>query len=157
MKRLHRQVFGIRARKAAAALRGVLATKSMRSVVSIAAASIAGLLIMGSTVVKSEARTQISKPAQAPKGNAENGKKIFVKDGCYECHGREAQGSLLLGPRLGPDPIPLAAMIAYVRKPSGEMPPYTEKVVSDQELADIHAFLQSLPQPPPVKSIPILK
>jgi hypothetical protein len=38
--------------------------------------------------------------------HAENGKKIFVKYGYYESHGREAQGSLLLGPRLGPDPIP---------------------------------------------------
>jgi ubiquinol-cytochrome c reductase cytochrome c subunit len=44
----------------------------------------------------------------------------------------------------------------YVRKPKGEMPPYTSKVVSDQELADIYAFLQSRPNPPAVKNIPIL-
>jgi hypothetical protein len=48
-------------------------------------------------------------------------------------------------------------MVAYVRKPSGEMPAYTEKVVFDQELADIHGFLQCLPQPPAVKTIRILK
>ncbi len=37
------------------------------------------------------------------------------------------------------------------------MPPYTVKVVSDQELADIYAFLMAIPQPPPIDSIPLLK
>jgi hypothetical protein len=37
------------------------------------------------------------------------------------------------------------------------MPPYTIKVVPDAELADIYAFLQSLPQPPKADSIPALK
>ena len=97
------------------------------------------------------------KSADAPKGDVQKGRKLFVQDGCYECHGREAQGSLLLGPRLGPDPLPLEAIMGYVRKPTGEMPPYTDKVISDQELADIHAFLESLPQPPRANSIPILK
>ncbi len=36
------------------------------------------------------------------------------------------------------------------------MPPYTDKAVSDSELADIHAFLRTLPQPPAVKDIPLL-
>jgi cytochrome c1 len=36
------------------------------------------------------------------------------------------------------------------------MPPYTEKVVSGQEFADIYAFLKSLPEPPKAKSIPLL-
>jgi len=37
------------------------------------------------------------------------------------------------------------------------MPPYTAKVVTDQELADIYAFLLSMPAPPAVDSVPILK
>jgi len=32
---------------------------------------------------------QESKPAENPSGNAENGKRVFNKIGCYECHGRE--------------------------------------------------------------------
>ena len=36
------------------------------------------------------------------------------------------------------------------------MPPYTSKAVSDQELADIYAFLESIPAPPSAKSIPML-
>jgi mono/diheme cytochrome c family protein len=37
------------------------------------------------------------------------------------------------------------------------MPPYTAKVVSDQQAADIFAYLQSLPKPPAVENVPLLK
>ena len=89
-------------------------------------------------------------------GNVENGKRLFLSDGCYECHGRTGQGSAYSGARLAPNPIELGAFIMYVRQPSGQMPPYTAKVVSDAELADIRAFLNSLPEPPPARSIPLL-
>jgi mono/diheme cytochrome c family protein len=88
-------------------------------------------------------------------GNADRGKKLFVDDGCYECHGRAAQGGV--GPRLGPHPIPAAAIISYIRQPTGEMPPYTAKVISDAEIADIYAFLNTIPDPPKVDTIPLLK
>ena len=96
-------------------------------------------------------------PASAPRGNAENGRMLFAKFGCYECHGREAQGSTATGPRLGPNPIAYNRFIAYIRKPAGEMPPYTAKVVTEQQAADIYAFLQSLPRPPAAETIPLLK
>jgi mono/diheme cytochrome c family protein len=86
---------------------------------------------------------------------ATNGKKLFSKYGCYECHGTQGQGTTA-GARLAPKPIASAALIAYVRRPSGQMPPYTSKVVSDAELADIRAYLASIPEPPPAKSIPLL-
>jgi ubiquinol-cytochrome c reductase cytochrome c subunit len=88
-------------------------------------------------------------------GNAQNGKLVFTRDGCYECHGRVAQGGV--GPRLGPHPLPLAAIITYIRQPTAEMPPYTAKVISDAEIADIYAFLQSIPDPPKADTIPLLK
>jgi len=96
-----------------------------------------------------------SAEAQAS-GNAKNGRKIYTNYGCYECHGREGQGSVVSGPRIAPHPTQFAAFVKYIRQPKGQMPPYTEKVVSDAELADIYAFLQSLPQPPDPKSIPLL-
>jgi hypothetical protein len=37
------------------------------------------------------------------------------------------------------------------------MPPYTAKVLSDQDLADIYAYLMSIPPPPAIDSIPLLK
>ena len=93
----------------------------------------------------------------APRGNPETGKTLFSKIGCYQCHGREGQGSTATGPRLNQNPITYTRFISYIRKPTGEMPPYTAKVVSDQQAADIFAFLQSLPKPPAVESIPLLK
>ena len=94
---------------------------------------------------------------QAPPGNAETGKKLFVSYGCYQCHGYEGQGSSATGPRLGPRPLPLASFSRYVRRPTGQMPPYTTKVVSDSDLAKIHAFLEARPSPPAVNTIPQLK
>jgi len=92
-----------------------------------------------------------------PAGNAQNGKKLYISYGCFECHGRQGQGTSVGGPRLGPNPISLPAFSKYVRQPSGQMPPFTAKVTSDADLADIYAFLQSLPQPPKADSIPALK
>ena len=37
------------------------------------------------------------------------------------------------------------------------MPPYTNKVLSDRQLGDIFAFLRSIPEPPSVDSIPLLR
>lgn len=91
----------------------------------------------------------------APAGNAESGKKLFVSYGCYQCHGYEAQGSNATGPRLGPRPIAFAAFSRYVRQPSGQMPPYTTKVVSDADLTNIYAFVSS--RPAPATNVPLLK
>ena len=100
--------------------------------------------------------SQQAPTANAPKGSAETGKTLFMKFGCFECHGREGQGAVT-GPRLNQNPITFARFNTYIRKPSGEMPPYTTKVVSEQQAADIYAFLQSLPRPPSVADIPLLK
>jgi len=89
--------------------------------------------------------------------NAQNGQQLYSRYGCYECHGREAQGSAQTGgSRLGPVQIPFASFVGYVRQPSGQMPPYTKKAVSDAELADIYAFLKSLPEAAPSKGIALL-
>jgi mono/diheme cytochrome c family protein len=115
------------------------------------------IVVVALFIAGSQARPQTkSAPAGDAKGNAENGKRLFTSSGCYECHGREAQGSRYSGPRLGPDPISLPAFRAYIRAPKGQMPPYTGKVLTDAELADIHAFLESLPEPPAAKTIPLL-
>ena len=124
--------------------------KTFRFCVSLALAA----LVIASSIVLA---AQNPAPASAPRGNAENGRMLFAKFGCYECHGREAQGSTATGPRLGPNPIAYNRFIAYIRKPAGEMPPYTAKVVTEQQAADIYAFLQSLPRPPAAETIPLLK
>src|SRR5438552_9244579 len=103
-------------------------------------------------VIPSDAQTPSD---TAPAGNVENGKKLFTQYGCYQCHGYAAQGGV--GPRLAPRLLAFAAFSKYLRQPAGEMPPYTAKVLSNSQLADVYAFLRSLPPPPPVDSIPLLK
>ncbi len=121
------------------------------------------MLFIATTVIALApvARAQNQAPAPssttAPAGNAETGKKLFVSYGCYQCHGREAQGSSATGPRLGPRPIAFTAFNRYVRRPTGQMPPYTAKVVSDTDMADIYAYVQTRTTPPAVQSIPLLR
>jgi mono/diheme cytochrome c family protein len=92
-----------------------------------------------------------------PAGNAQNGKKLLVSNGCYECHGREGQGAAQTGAaRIGPPQLSFEGFQNYVRKPTNQMPPYTSKAVPDQDLADIYAFLKSIPMPPKGKDIPLL-
>ena len=91
-----------------------------------------------------------------PTGNSQRGQQIYTTYGCYQCHGRVAQGAST-GPRLAPDPMPFAAFLQYIRKPAGEMPPYTVKIVPDQDAADIYVYLRTLPQPPALETIPLLK
>jgi mono/diheme cytochrome c family protein len=120
---------------------------------------LAGLLLLNTALacplVKAQATTSAAKGDSAAAGNADHGKKLFVADGCYQCHGYAAQGGA--GPKLGPDPLPYSFVQQYVRHPTGTMPPYTEKVLSGQGLADIYAFLKSLPQPPKAKDLPQLR
>ena len=102
---------------------------------------------------------QAPAPAQAPPPSAatvEEGRKLFVSYGCYQCHGYEAQGSSATGPRLGPRPLPYAGFSRYVRRPAGQMPPYTTRVLADADLEKIYAFIQTRPVPKPADSIPLL-
>jgi mono/diheme cytochrome c family protein len=131
--------------------------KLFRACRSIGAVALAAAFYFSASSLSTMVAAQEPKTADAPTGSAENGKRLFTKDGCYECHGREGQGSTMSGPRIAPDPVPLEVILRYVRKPTGEMPPYSAKVVSDQDLADIYAFLASRPHPPTAKASALLK
>ena len=83
--------------------------------------------------------------AAEPTGDAANGKRLFMAVGCYECHGTTGAGGGLAGPRLAPNPLPFIAVKAKVRTASGRMPVFSEAVLKDSEIADIYAYLQSIP------------
>jgi mono/diheme cytochrome c family protein len=92
-----------------------------------------------------------------PAGNAQNGKKFFMSDGCYECHGQQGQGAAQTGAaRIGPPQLSFEGFQAYVRSPKNQMPPYTAKALADQDLADIYSYLKSIPMPAKGKDIPLL-
>ena len=89
--------------------------------------------------------------------NPQNGQRLYVSFGCYECHGYQGQGSVQTGgSRIGPPQIPYSGFVTYVRQPTGQMPPYTSKAASDAKLADIYVFLQLRPKASPSKTIPML-
>ncbi len=93
--------------------------------------------------------------AQTSKGaDGENGKKLFGSVGCYECHGYLGQGGTtgpreLAPPRFRSQPSQNLCELLWTRCRH-----FTVKVLTDSQLADIYAYLESIPQPPPAKSIP---
>ncbi len=87
--------------------------------------------------------------------SAEKGKAAFIQHGCWQCHGTEGQGGQA-GARLAPDPMPLETFTAFVRTSNRAMPPYPEAVLSNEDLADIHAYLETIPKQADYKDIPLL-
>lgn len=94
----------------------------------------------------------------APTGDIANGKKVYLADGCFMCHGRVGQGGAYNGPApvLAKTEMPFEGFKGQLRQPVQDMPAYSEAVMSDQQVADIYAFLQSLPGRTDPKSIPLL-
>ena len=90
------------------------------------------------------------------KGDSVRGARLFHAYGCYACHGTTGGGGGIAGPRLAPDPLPAAAVSAKLRNASGRMPVYSPAVLSDAEVADLVAYLVSIPPGKPVEAIPIL-
>jgi mono/diheme cytochrome c family protein len=95
--------------------------------------------------------------ATEPSGSAASGQKFYIAKGCYECHGTEAQGSSVSGPRLAPPAPPYEAFLSELRHPMSDMPPYGRAVLSDRDAADIYAFLKTIKAPPDPGSLPLLK
>jgi mono/diheme cytochrome c family protein len=91
-----------------------------------------------------------------PRGDATNGKRIYMADGCALCHGTVGQGGRGAGPHLAPNALPYEAFAGQVRRPTNAMPPYTTVVLSDAELADIYAYLLAIPPLPDPKAAAIL-
>ena len=113
-------------------------------------------LYVGAVILGAGLMAAASGFAQSPpSGNADNGKALFAKDGCYQCHGYVGQGGNA-GPRLAPSPIAFEAFSKQLREPVHDMPPYGEKILSDKDEADIYAYLGTIPKPPAVKDIPLL-
>ena len=83
-----------------------------------------------------------------PAGSPERGLKAYIELLCSSCHGTVGQGGAPPGggPKLTPNPFPYAAFALQLRKPRLDMPAYTEKWVSDQEMADMYAYLLSIKQ-----------
>ena len=124
-----------------------------RTMRAIAAASVLGAILIaiigGFGAVRAE---------DTPTGDPVNGKRLYLADGCFECHGRAGQGGNFnyATPALAQIALPVDSFVAFLREAPNDMPSFSSTVLSDRDAADIHAFLQSLPGPRPAKDIPLL-
>ena len=91
-------------------------------------------------------------------GDAQKGKVAFAKNGCWQCHDYNGQGSVATsnGKVIARTQLPVDAFISFVHTTNGAMPPFRPQILSDADLTDIYAYLQSLPEPKAVKDIPLL-
>jgi ubiquinol-cytochrome c reductase cytochrome c subunit len=110
------------------------------------------MLVTACLMCAAAARAQDAKPP----GEAANGQRIYLADGCDLCHGTVGQGGRGTGPHLAPNPLPYEAFAGQVRRPTNAMPAYTTVVLSDRDLADIYAYLLTIPSLPDPKSAAIL-
>lgn len=93
--------------------------------------------------------------ADAP-ASVERGRRLFMSIGCYQCHGTVGQGGTA-GPRLAPGPMPAEALRVFLRNTSRAMPAYPETILTDAGIADLHAYLASIPPAPRVDDLPALR
>jgi mono/diheme cytochrome c family protein len=93
-----------------------------------------------------------------PAGDPVNGKRVYLADGCFECHGRSGQGGAMNYqiPALAKLELPVESFVAFLRAAPNDMPAFSADVLSDKDATDIYAFLQSLPGRQPVKDFPLL-
>ena len=96
---------------------------------------------------------------QAPSGNAAHGRELYLSTGCFECHGRDGQGGAFNGPvpSLAHTELGFETFRDQLRQPANDMPAYAAAVMSDQDVADLLAFVRTLPGPRPPRDIAILK
>ena len=80
-------------------------------------------------------------------GDAERGARLFSNLPCSGCHGTMAQGQF--GPTLAGTDLTFEEVRSQVRSPRDQMPPFSTERVSEQELRDIYAWLNTLAPPTP--------
>jgi cytochrome c oxidase subunit 2 len=87
-------------------------------------------------------------PADGPatnEPNAARGQELFFANGCSVCHGDNGEGGI--GPTIASTGFSLDQVIGQYRSPRDAMPAFPADRVSDAEVADIYAWLQTLPLP----------
>jgi len=94
----------------------------------------------------------------AGSGDVAKGKRVYLADGCFACHGRAGQGGAMNypAPAIAQVEMPVESFLAYLRNAPNDMPAYTTAVLSDKDATDIYAFLRSLPGRKPAKDFPLL-
>src|SRR5262245_38078990 len=91
-----------------------------------------------------------------PEGDAKRGETYYSKYGCWECHGYTGQTGN--GARLAKTALNANGFDNYIHNAgTKQMPLYSGKVISDQDGADLFAYIKTFKKPPEAKDIPLLQ
>ena len=91
----------------------------------------------------------------APAGDPVRGRATYLANGCHNCHGSVGQGG-------GPGPVLAQTRMSYagfahqIRTPMNIMPAYADPLMSDEDLADVYAYLKGLPGKSAPKDMPAI-
>lgn len=116
--------------------------------------------LLVASALLSLALSAAAQSARSDRTAAANGESVFLRVGCFTCHGTVGHGGA--APRLAPNTLPLAGFTTWVRNGTpgwsfgSGMPAFPTSVLSDADLADVRAYLASQPPPRPVAEIPLL-
>jgi mono/diheme cytochrome c family protein len=116
--------------------------------------------LLAACALLSLASSATAQSARTDRAAIANGEAVYLRVGCHACHGTVGHGGAAR--RLAPNALPLPAFTTWVRNGTPGwtfatgMPAFAASVISDADLADIRAYLASLPAPPPVADIPLL-
>ena len=116
--------------------------------------------LLAATALLCFASSAAAQSARTDRLGVANGESVYLRVGCQACHGTVGHGGA--APRLAPNTLPLPGFTTWVRNGTPGwtvatgMPAFPADVVSDTDLADVRAYLASLPPPPPVADIPLL-
>ena len=90
-------------------------------------------------------------------GDPENGEKLYLEHGCYSCHGYNGIGRHEIANDASGFLVNETIFTTYLRLraelnpmlPANSMPNYSAEVLSDEEAADVFAYIKTLVDDPP--------
>ena len=93
-----------------------------------------------------------------PTGDAARGKQTYLNVDCYACHGRVGEGGNFMypAPPLAGLDMPAEALQDFLRAAPNDMPSYAPTILTNDDIANIAAFLRSLPGRRDPKDFPLL-
>ena len=118
--------------------------------VGVGLLSLSANLLSGCVMSEEMKRIESTERAQRQRAEASstdlNGEQVFIRS-CNTCH---PQGKAGMGPSLEVIPAKYAddqALIAFLRRGKGMMPPQSKDVLNDQEMTNLIGYLRQLTAP----------
>jgi mono/diheme cytochrome c family protein len=101
--------------------------------------------ILSAIVIPTAQAADAAQTPTSPSGTVDAGRAVWAmgNTSCRNCHGGEGEGAFALA--LAGRKLTFERFRDYVRSPKGRMPGYVASELTDQEIADLVAYFDSLP------------